>query len=403
LSLLAFKEDNMPPNFRVFFEEALALKPEMVALRRDFHRHPEIAFQETRTAQVVAEILNSLGMEVRTGVGKTGVVALLNGAHDGPTVLVRCDMDALPIQEENDVDYASETPGVMHACGHDAHVAIVLTVARMLASRQDKMAGRIKFVFQPAEEIVEGAKAMIADGVLETPRPDVSIGLHVWGRLETGKVAIMTGPSMAASDKWTCVVTGKGGHGASPDETRDPITTAAYIIVALQTIVSRNLSPMEVGVVSAGEIHGGHLFNIIPSRVTLKGTLRSFRSEDREMLHTRLVEVCQGTAATMGCEAQVTIKTGVPSVNNDSDVAERIRQVVAGILPEGSIVTDMRTTGAEDMSLLMDDIPGCYFFLGAGSEESSPHHNPHFDIDEDALPIGAAILAGAAASYTLVE
>jgi amidohydrolase len=393
----------MAINFREFYEEALTLKSETIALRRDFHRHPELAFEETRTAQVAADMLGRLGLEVRTGVGGTGVVALLEGAREGPTVLVRCDMDALPLQEENDADYVSQTPGVMHACGHDAHVAIALTVAKMLSARREKMAGRVKFVFQPAEEIIQGAKAMIADGVLENPRPDVTLGLHVWGTLETGKVAVMAGPSMAASDTWTCIVKGKGGHGASPEETRDPITAAAHIIVALQTIVSRNLNPLEIGVVSVGEIHSGHLFNIIPSQAVMKGTLRAFRSEDRGLLHQRLVEICEGVAATLGCEAEVEIATGVPPVNNDADVAERVRQVASAILPEGSIAADIRTTGAEDMALLMEAVPGCYFFLGAGSKDTWPHHNPRFDIDEEALPIGVAILAGAAASYVLAE
>jgi amidohydrolase len=393
----------MAVNFREFYEEALTLKSETIALRRDFHRHPELAFEETRTAQMAAKMLDRLGLEVRTGVGGTGVVALLEGAREGPTVLVRCDMDALPLQEESDADYVSETPGVMHACGHDAHVAIVLTVARMLSARQEKMAGRVKFVFQPAEEIIQGAKAMIADGVLENPRPDVTLGLHVWGTLETGKVAIMAGPSMAASDTWTCTVKGKGGHGAAPEETRDPITAVAYMIVALQTIVSRNLNPLEIGVVSVGEIHSGHLFNIIPSQAVMKGTLRAFRSEDRDLLHQRLAEICEGVAAAMGCEAEVEIAIGVPPVNNDADVAERVRQVASAILPEGSIADDIRTTGAEDMALLMEAVPGCYFFLGAGSKGAWPHHNPRFDIDEEALPIGVAILAGAAASYVLAE
>lgn len=393
----------MTIDFKQFHEKALALQSEIVAWRRDFHRHPELAFQETRTAQIAAEILSDLGIDVRTGVGKTGVVALLEGAQDGPTVLVRCDMDALPIQEENEFEYASETPGVMHACGHDAHVAIVLTVAKMLHAHRDHMSGRIKFVFQPAEETVEGAKAMIADGLLDDPRPDVSLGLHVWSNLDAGKVAIMTGPSMAAADTWACIVRGKGGHGASPHETHDPITAAAYIIVALQTIVSRNLNPLEVGVVSVGELHSGHLFNIIPSEATMRGTVRSFRGKDRDLIHRQLIEICQSTAATMGCEAEVTIKTGVPSVNNNAEVAERVRQVASAIVPEEDILTDMRTTGAEDMALLMDDIPGCYFFLGAGSEDAYPHHNPHFAIDEEALPIGAAILAAAAASYVLAK
>jgi len=393
----------MAINFREFHDEALTLASNMVAWRRDFHRHPELAFQETRTAQIAAEVLSGLGMAVRTGVGRTGVVALLEGVRDGPTVLVRGDMDALPIQEETGADYASETPGVMHACGHDAHVAIVLAVAGMLSARRDRIAGRIKFVIQPAEEIVEGAKAMIADGALENPRPDVSLGLHVWSNLPLGKIGITPGPAMAASDRWMCVVKGKGGHGANPDETHDPIATAAHIIVALQTIVSRNMNPLEVGVVSVCEIQSGQLFNIIPAEATMKGTLRSFRSKDRELLHRRLEEICTGVASAMGCEAAVTIMPGTPAVTNDAGVAAHVREVVSAVLPDWIIDTTIRTTGAEDMAFLMDDVPGCFIFLGAGSEGAPPHHNPLFDIDENALPIGAAILAGAAASYVLTE
>lgn len=198
-----------------FHAEAEALRPEIIARRRDFHRHPELAFEEVRTAEIVANTLRDLGLEVQTGVGRTGVVALLEGAHDGPTVLVRADMDALPIHEENETEYASTVAGKMHACGHDGHTAIGLAVAKMLAARQDEMRGRIKFVFQPAEEIGEGARAMVADGVLENPRPDATIGLHLWNTLPVGTVAVTSGPSMAAADIWTCTITGHGGHGAS--------------------------------------------------------------------------------------------------------------------------------------------------------------------------------------------
>src|SRR5687767_924604 len=251
----------------------------MIERRRDFHRHPELSFQETRTAGIVASELNQLGFEVQTGVGKTGVIGMLEGDHDGPTLLVRADMDALPILEANEAEYVSGNAGVMHACGHDGHTTIGLAVARMLSARRSEMHGRIKFVFQPAEEIGKGAAAMIADGALDNPRPDCSIGLHLWNDLPLGTVGVTSGPCMAAADTFLCRITGKGGHGASPHQTRDPIAAAAQIISALQTIVSRNVAPLDTAVVSVGKLVAGDAFNVIASDAVLEGTVRTYRKE----------------------------------------------------------------------------------------------------------------------------
>src|SRR5690554_3863443 len=389
-----------------FHAEALALHPEMIERRRDLHRHPELAFEEVRTASIVANTLADLGLEVQTGVGRTGVVALLEGAHDGPTVLVRADMDALPIHEENETEYASTVAGKMHACGHDGHTAIGLAVAKMLAARQDEMRGRIKFVFQPAEEIGEGARAMVADGVLENPRPDATIGLHLWNTLPVGTVAVTSGPSMAAADIWTCTITGHGGHGASPHETRDPIVAAAHVVTAVQTIASRNVDPLEMAVVTVGSIHGGDAFNVIPPVVTLKGTVRTYTEKVKALVHRRLHEICAGVAGALGCTAEVEITPMTLAVDNDPALSERIAAIAAEVVGAENVKRDERSMGSEDVSYLMDGIPGCYFFIGSANPArglNKPHHNPRFDVDEDALIIGAEMLARAAASFVLPE
>ncbi|HEC23806.1 MAG TPA: amidohydrolase [Chloroflexi bacterium] len=387
-----------------FYEEVQTLRQEMIARRRDLHRHPELAFQETRTAGIVAAALSELGLEVRTGVGKTGVVALLEGDREGPTLLIRADMDALPIQEENETDYVSETPGVMHACGHDAHTTIGLAVAKMLSQRRAGIRGRVKFVFQPAEEIGEGARAMIEDGVLDAPRPDFSIGLHMWNELPVGRVAVTAGPCMAAADVWSCRITGYGGHGAQPDKTRDPIVAAAQVVSAVQTIASRNVNPLDMAVVTVGAIHGGDAFNVIPPVVEMKGTIRTYRKDTQALVHRRLHDICEGVASALQCQAGVEIRTMTLAVDNDPEIADRIARIAAGIVGEENVLRNLRTMGSEDMSFLMDDIPGCYFFIGSANAERGlnyPHHNPRFDIDEEAMFIGAAILAEAAASFIL--
>ncbi len=389
-----------------FHAAVLALKDEMIARRRDLHRHPELAFEEVRTAGIVAAELQALGLEVQTGVGRTGVVGVLEGSHDGPTVLVRADMDALPIHEENQTDYVSTVAGKMHACGHDGHVSMGLAVARVLSAQRERLHGRVKFVFQPAEEIGGGARAMIADGVLENPRPDVSLGLHLWNNLPVGKVGVTPGPCMSAADDWHCVINGAGGHGASPHQTQDPITAAAQVITALQTITSRNVDPLDTAVVSVGMIRGGEAFNVIPSVVEMKGTLRTYRKATQELVRARLQAICEGVAEALGCRAEVTITPMTLAVDNDPAVAERIAALAAEVVGAENVLRDVRTMGSEDMSYLMDRVPGCYFFVGSANAERGlnyPHHNPRFDVDEEALVIGATILAKAVASYVLPE
>ena len=386
-----------------FLPAARALEPWLIERRRDFHRHPELAFQEVRTAGIVAQELTALGLEVATGIAQTGVVGLLEGERPGPTVLARFDMDALPIQEANATDYVSQTPGVMHACGHDGHTAIGLAVARLLAARRHDLAGTVKFVFQPAEE-VGGAEPMVKAGVLENPRPDVSLGMHLWNRLPVGTVGAADGPVMAASERVLIKLTGQGGHGAMPDLVRDPIVAAAHIVTALQTVAARNLSPLEAGVVSITAVIAGEAFNVIPDRAELRGTLRSFRPDVRQLLMQRVRQVAVGVAQALGCAAEVTFEGVTPPVVNDPGVAAQVRALAAGLVGAENVRTDEVTMGAEDMAFLMTTIPGCYFFVGAANAERGlnyAHHHPRFDFDESVLAPAAALMASAVGRYVL--
>ncbi|GAB5490179.1 MAG: amidohydrolase [Phototrophicaceae bacterium] len=388
-----------------FIAESNAMRDELIARRRDFHMHPEIAFEEYRTANIVAEELNKLGLEVQTGVGKTGVVAVLEGDHDGPTVLVRADMDALPIHEANETDYNSTVDGKMHACGHDGHTAIALGVAKLFSNNRDKLAGRIKFVFQPAEELGEGAKAMVDDGVLQNPRPDVSIGLHLWNTSPVGAINVKSGPVMAGISRFEIEIKGKGGHGAMPHETIDPIVCAAQMTLAFQTIVSRNASPLESVVFSIGKIEAGNAHNVIPASARLYGTYRMYSEDMRELVTKRLYDIAEHTALAMGCEATVEVEhQGLPVVN-DEGVTQKLREAWVKLGKEDDFFYEM-TTASEDVARLMDDIPGMFFFLGSGNEEKGlnyGHHHPRFDFDEEVLPIGVALLSAAVAEYIVGE
>ncbi|HEY58056.1 MAG TPA: amidohydrolase [Anaerolineae bacterium] len=383
---------------QTLLQEAQTLFPFTREVRRDLHRHPELGFQEVRTAGVVAKTLRDLGLTVTTGVAKTGVVGLLEGARPGPTVLVRVDMDALPVQEETGAEYASQVPGVMHACGHDGHVAMGLTVARLLAGRRASLAGRVKFVFQPAEEGLGGAEGMVAEGVLEDPRPDVVLGMHLWNERPLGWFGVTDGPAMAAADRLLITVQGKGGHGAAPHLTIDPVVTAAHIVTALQTVAARNIDPLDTAVVSVTRIRAGEAFNVIPPQAELEGTIRTFEPEVRETVLKRVREIAQGVAQAFGAQAGVEVQRLTPPVINDSGVAEQVRALARRLFPEAEISATERTMGSEDFAFFMEDIPGCYFFIGSANEAKGltyGHHHPRFDFDEEALWRGAALMAGA--------
>ena len=387
-----------------FKAEAERLRERLIGWRRDFHRHPELAFEEQRTAGIVADHLRRLGYQVQTGVAKTGVVGLLEGARPGPVVMVRFDMDALPVTEETGAEYASEVPGRMHACGHDGHVAMGMGLAELMATRREEMAGALKLVFQPAEEGGSGAEAMVKAGVLKDPRPDVFLATHVWNERPVGTVDVTAGPVMAAAEKFTCVVHGQGGHGALPHLAVDPIVAAAQVITALQTVVSRNVSPLDTAVVSVGSIHGGDAFNVIPPKVEMTGTIRTFDPSTRETVLRRVREVIEGTAAACGAKAELEIQSLTPAVINDEAVAEVVRKAAEAVLGPERVTSGERTMGSEDAAFFMQEVPGCYFFLGSANADKgldAPHHNPRFDFDEEALVLGLAILAQAVGFYLL--
>jgi amidohydrolase len=384
--------------------QAQALQDQMVSWRRDFHRHPELGFQEHRSAGVIARYLGDLGFDVQTGVAETGVIGLLAGDKSGPAVVARFDMDALPISEENETSYVSQNTGVMHACGHDAHMAMGLGLATLMAQRRDEMKGSLKLLFQPAEEGLGGAEKMVREKALEDPRPDVFLSLHVFSDLPVGTIVATPGPVMAAADMWTCTVQGKGGHGAMPHWTVDPIVTSAQIVSSLQSVVSRNISPLETAVVSVGSVHGGSAVNIIPPRVELSGTIRSFSPDVRETVFRRMRAVIEGVASAYGATAELEFTPGTLAVVNDSEVTKVVLAAAGAVVGNENVSSGRRTMGSEDAAYFMQEVPGCYFFLGAANPErgiDAPHHNPRFDIDEGALPLGVATLLHATMHYLI--
>ena len=384
-----------------YMAEAETLRDELIDRRRDFHRHPELAYQEHRTAGIVADALNNLGLEVQTGVGKTGVIGILEGAQDGPTILYRADMDALPIQEENQAEYASQAAGVMHACGHDGHTAIALGIAKLLNNHREQLGGRVKFVFQPAEEVGSGASAMIDDGALEAPAPDRTLGIHLWNDLEVGKVSVVDGPTMSGAGVFEITVTGKGGHGAMPHQTADPIVCSAQIIVALQSIVSRNIDPLDTVVLTIGTLNGGSARNIIPQTVSFSGSYRLFREETRETIKSRIYDIATSLAQGMACRADVNFGLGIGAIVNDAEVAAHARSVFAGL---GDTIDVVRQPwmASEDVGLFMQRNPSAYLLVGSANHEREldfPHHHPRFDIDEDVLPLGVGMMSALIADY----
>ncbi len=376
-----------------------ALTPEMIALRRDLHRHPELALQEVRTAGIVAERLKLLGYAVRTGLGKTGVTGLLRGGKPGKTVLLRADMDALPIQEETDVPWRSESPGVMHACGHDAHTAMSLTAAAVLARMAPYLAGSVLFVFQPAEEISRGAEAMLQDGALEGIQADAALAVHIYNEWSARTIAISDGPAMASADRLTLTVTGRGGHGASPHLAIDPVVASAQIITALQTLVSRETPPLDAAILSITMLRAGTAFNIIPDTVEMIGTFRCLVPALRERLLASLTRTVEGVAGAFRCTAVVKDEFLTPAVVNDPAVTRLAREVAAGIVGAERVITPAPLTGSEDAAYFWEKVPGCYAFIGSSRPDWSPApslHSARFDIDESCLQVGAEFLVRAA-------
>jgi amidohydrolase len=374
---------------------------DLTGLRRDLHAHPELAFRETRTAETIARHLRAAGLEVRAGVVQTGVVGILRTARPGRTVLIRADIDALPIEEANQVPYRSQTPGVMHACGHDGHTAVAVVLAETLAVLEADLQGTLVFAFQPAEEIAAGARPMIEQGVMDDPQVDAVVGLHLWNDLPAGVVALKAGPAFASVDEVRITIEGRGGHGALPHQAADPIVAAAQVITALQTVVSRETPPLESAVVTLGMIQAGTAFNIIPERVEMRGTIRAFTEEIRGRALRRVEEIASGVAGALRTRATVATRFGCPPVMNDPVVTGIVRDVALRLLGAGCVLGMIPTTGSDDMAYFLERAPGCYFVVGSHNRArglDGAHHSPRFDFDEEALLVAAQVLGGAALS-----
>jgi amidohydrolase len=389
-----------------FLQKAKSLFPYTQAMRRDLHMHPELGFKEVRTGGIVAKELEALGLEVTKGVGKTGVVGWLEGGKPGPTLLLRFDMDALPITEDTGAEYASLNPGVMHACGHDGHTAIGLTVAKLLHEHRRELAGNVKFCFQPSEEgnngeEVGGAEMMMRDGVLDAPKVDMTLSLHLWNEKPLGWLGIAKGPMMAGAEEFHIKLTGRGGHGAVPNAAIDPIVAAAQIVTALQTITSRNIAPLQAAVVSVTTIHAGTTFNVIPHEAELSGTIRSFDPAVRQKVLERFEQIVRNIGEAMGCRVEIKLVRLTPALINNDEITAKVQETALKILPDAQHDhAPYLTMGAEDMAFMQEKVPGCYFFVGSANNERGlnyGHHHPKFDFDEEALARGAALMAAAAA------
>ncbi|MDF2935558.1 MAG: peptidase [Paenibacillaceae bacterium] len=361
--------------------------PEMVAWRRHLHQNPELSYQEERTSSFIAERLEELGLEVKRNIGGYGVVAELRGAGSGPVIALRADMDALPIQDEKNCDYASTVPGVMHACGHDGHVAALLGAAKYLASRKAELNGTVRFIFQPAEELSPGgAQPMIAAGVLDGV--DEIYGAHLWTPFPSGEIYTRSGPIMAAADEFLLEIIGKGGHGGLPHETIDSLMVGSHLVVNLQSIVSRNLNPVEPSVISVGSFHAGSGFNVIAEKAVLNGTVRTFQHELRMQAKDRVTRVTADTCSMFGADFKLDYKLGYPPVINHRKETEWVMNTAAQLFGPDMVKECPLIMAGEDFSFYLANVPGCFFFVGAGNKEAgigAPHHHPRFDIDESAI------------------
>jgi amidohydrolase len=366
----------------------------LVEWRRDFHRHPELAFEEKRTSDVVRKFLGSVGIEVRS-CGRTGLRGVLRGGGPGRTVALRADMDALPVAEIADHDYASGNPGVMHACGHDGHMAILMGAAKILAGRRATLPGTVVFLFQPSEEKPPGgARAMIEEGALDGV--DSVFGLHLWQPMPTGVVGLRAGAMMAQADNFEVIVQGRGGHASQPHLTVDPVMAAANVVIAAQTIVSRFTDPLRPVVVSFTTIHGGRIHNIIPDSVTMTGTVRTLDLETQRVVKKRLGELCEQTCRSFGATAEFTYTEGYPPVVNDPASVDLVSRVAARELGGDAVKTIAPIMGGEDFAYYLQHVPGAFALLGMGDNRPHPHHSARFDIDEKVLPLGVRLMTAVA-------
>ena len=367
------------------------IEKNIIDWRRDFHQYPELGFDEHRTSKIIGEALKEMGLAPQMNVGKTGVTADLTFG-EGPTIALRADMDALPMQETSGLDFSSKHDGVMHACGHDGHMAMLLGAAKVLTQNGDSLDGTVRFIFQPAEEGAGGARYMIEDGCLDGV--DEIYGIHVWNYQPVGEVGITDGPVLAAADMFEINIKGIGGHGAAPQGTIDAVVVASHLVQALQTIVSRNTNPLESTVVTIGTINGGHNFNIIADEVTLSGTARAYTEENRNLIKTRMTEIIDGVAKTFGAEISFDYEDGYPPTINHTDPVNKVLKAAERVVGEKAGMPYL-SMGGEDFSYYLQKIPGCFFFVGSAPNDQklfeTPHHCSHFTMDERALLVGPSI------------
>ena len=367
------------------------IEKNIIDWRRDFHQYPELGFDEHRTSKIIGEALKEMGLAPQMNVGKTGVTADLTFG-EGPTIALRADMDALPMQETSGLDFSSKHDGVMHACGHDGHMAMLLGAAKVLTQNGDSFNGTVRFIFQPAEEGAGGARYMIEDGCLDGV--DEIYGIHVWNYQPVGEVGITDGPVLAAADMFEINIKGIGGHGAAPQGTIDAVVVASHLVQALQTIVSRNTNPLESTVVTIGTINGGHNFNIIADEVTLSGTARAYTEENRNLIKTRMAEIIDGVAKTFGAEISFDYEDGYPPTINHTDPVNKVLKAAERVVGEKAGMPYL-SMGGEDFSYYLQKIPGCFFFVGSAPNDQklfeTPHHCSHFTMDERALLVGPSI------------
>jgi len=360
----------------------------VIKTRRDLHRIPEVGYTEEKTSAYVADYLTREGLEVQTGIAQFGVVGLLDTGKPGPTLMVRADIDALPLQEETGLEFASTHDGVMHACGHDAHMAMGLVAATVLNKIKDEFTGTVKFIFQPAEEGPGGAEPMIKEGVMENPKVDYAIGCHVWPDIPEGTIGVRSGPFLAAMDRWDLKIIGKGGHGAMPHQCVDALEVGTQVVNALQRISSRHMSPLEPVVVTVGSFHAGTAFNIIPGEAELNGTTRTFNLDVWHSWEERLDKVIRGVCESMGVEYEFKFSKGYPPTINDEAMSDLVRRCATDVVGADKVVEPAKTMGGEDMSFFLQKAKGCFFALGVGSEGRAPVHNPQFTFNEDVLTLG---------------
>ena len=374
-------------------EQANDIFDQLVAWRRDFHMHPELGLETYRTAGIVAGVLRELGYTVQEGIAEGGVIGVIENG-DGPVIMNRVDMDALPILEENRVPYASRSAGRMHACGHDAHTAIGLGIATIMAQHRDAWQGTLKLIFQPGEEGQNGAEIMVREGALDNPRPQVALALHIWNHMPFGKISAASGPVMAAAEAFKITIHGRGGHGALPEKTVDAVIIAALMVTNLQTIISRNVGALETAVLTIGSIQSGDAFNVIPETAELRGTIRTYDSQVRARVLDRLQAIVHGTAEMMGATADLQMMPVTPALVNDRSVTALVQDVVRDLFGPAALDITERTMGSEDAAFFLQEVPGCYVFVASGPEdyETRPHHSPRFDIDERALINGVGLI-----------